>query len=260
MSEGQGLKSADLPVDGFFCFDDHGRGPDLSRRERYRARGVRDLRAGGDAVVGREDGRSFCQRKTFRHVSPEMQTIIAAACENAARPSIAPLPPCRSRLMPIRAAYNATSEGRAMTGAKILYGWSLLRCCKHHRKARQSARTDRRGVVAFRQSPRERCWMRRTLVLLADHELNASTFTVRCAAFIDGYLALRCGDRKGLLRSKVHVMAAWDRRRHAFWINFSPATLPPSSARRWRWASAFRASATWSIAMAIPAPCRCSPL
>jgi citrate synthase len=76
-------------------------------------------------------------------------------------------------------AYNSVADGRAATGARIL---RLVTAAMTRSEA--SADPIHRQVA--------RAWaptngyaedlIRRALVLLADHELNASTFTVRCAA------------------------------------------------------------------------------
>ena len=97
--------------------------------------------------------------------------------------------------------------------------------------------------------------IRRALVLLAEHELNASTFTARCAA----------STGLNLYDSVIAGLAALKGRSTA-----APACWPRSSSRRWsivmssqwsasasRSASALPASATASTSAAIPARSRC---
>jgi citrate synthase len=76
-------------------------------------------------------------------------------------------------------AYNATSEGRAATGARIvrLVAAAILNTEPSseplHVQIARAWAPKRKGAEDL---------IRRALVLLADHELNASTFTVRVAA------------------------------------------------------------------------------
>ena len=98
--------------------------------------------------------------------------------------------------------------------------------------------------------------IRRALVLLADHELNASTFTVRCAAstglnlydaMIAGLVALK-GPKHGgagVLAAQLRQDAGAGRRR------------ADRSASAWRSASVSPASATASTSTAIRARMRC---
>lgn len=77
------------------------------------------------------------------------------------------------------AAYNTTAEGRASTGAKILRLVTAAMLGTHP----GGAPIHEQIVDAWSlDHPHAKDLIRRALVLLADHELNASTFTVRCAA------------------------------------------------------------------------------
>lgn len=76
-------------------------------------------------------------------------------------------------------AFNRTPTGRAQTGARVmrLLAAAILDAAPSARPLHEQ--------VADAWAPgdaRARGLMRRALVLLADHELNASSFTVRCAA------------------------------------------------------------------------------
>jgi len=76
-------------------------------------------------------------------------------------------------------AFNRVPEGRAATGARI------LRLVAAAMTDGQPSAVPVHRQIARRWShsdPQAEDLLRRALVLLADHELNASTFTVRCAA------------------------------------------------------------------------------
>jgi citrate synthase len=94
-------------------------------------------------------------------------------------------------------AYNSTGEGRAATGARIvrLVAAAMLQT--------EPSTDPLHKQIARAWAPKHKHaedLIRRALVLLADHELNASTFTVRCAvstgislydAMIAGLVALK---------------------------------------------------------------------
>src|SRR5215469_6439387 len=76
-------------------------------------------------------------------------------------------------------AYNSVAEGRAATGARI------LRLAAAVMSGTEPSAEPIHKLVAGAWTPRHKHaedLVRRALVLLADHELNASTFTARCAA------------------------------------------------------------------------------
>jgi len=76
-------------------------------------------------------------------------------------------------------AYNSVAEGRAATGARI------LRLVAAAMTGSEPSAEPLHKQIARAWAPRyphAEDLIRRGLVLLADHELNASTFTVRCAA------------------------------------------------------------------------------
>jgi citrate synthase len=76
-------------------------------------------------------------------------------------------------------AYNSVSEGRAATGARI------LRLAVAAMIGAEPSADPLHKQIARAWAPKHKHaedLIRRALVLLADHELNASTFTVRCAA------------------------------------------------------------------------------
>jgi citrate synthase len=76
-------------------------------------------------------------------------------------------------------AYNSVAEGRAATGARI------LRLVAAAMTGGEPSAEPLHKQIARAWAPRHphaEDLIRRALVLIADHELNASTFTVRCAA------------------------------------------------------------------------------
>ncbi|HEY1709165.1 MAG TPA: citrate synthase family protein [Rhizomicrobium sp.] len=99
-------------------------------------------------------------------------------------------------------AYNNASEGRAATGARI------VRLVTAAMTGSEPSAEPLHKQIARAWAPKHKHaedLIRRALVLLADHELNASTFTVRCAvstgislydAMIAGLVALK-GPRHG---------------------------------------------------------------
>ena len=76
-------------------------------------------------------------------------------------------------------AFNATPEGRAITGAKIL---RLVTAAMLRTQPKALPIHEQIAQAWALAHPRAGDLIRHALVLLADHELNPSTFTVRCAA------------------------------------------------------------------------------
>jgi citrate synthase len=174
--EGQGLKSADLPVMDSSVSTITEDGPIY--------RGVKATALAENATF-EQAATLLWDAKTsdpfakgnLPLVSPEMQAIIVAA-EHAA-PIDRAIAALSLATDADPAAYNTTPEGRAMTGAKIL---RLV--------VAAMLKTQPKGTTIHEQivdawsldNPHAKDLMRRALVLLADHELNASTFAARCAA------------------------------------------------------------------------------
>ncbi len=176
MVEGQGLKSADLPVMDSAVSTITEAGPIY--------RGVRAVTLAETATF-EQCATLLWDAKTSDPFAKANIPLISAAMAKIieAADSATPIERAVAALALATesdpGAYNSTPEGRASTGARIL----------------------RLVVSAILQSPPSglpihqqiaRAWapahknaedlIRRALVLLADHELNASTFTVRCAA------------------------------------------------------------------------------
>ena len=157
---------------------DHHRGRrDLSRRKLRRSRRERHAGAYRDAVVGRHRRRSVCTGQ-LPEVSDEMRAIAEAARRAAPIDRAIAVLALAASADP--RAFTRAPDGRAMVGARIL---RLLVATMLNTRAvgRAAASADRAAPGRPTTSTRADL-IRRALVLLADHELNASTFTVRCAA------------------------------------------------------------------------------
>ena len=223
--EGQGLKSADLPVFDSSVSTITEEGP-LYRG--VRATVLAETATFEQAATLLWDARTSdpFAKNNLPHVSSAMTTIIAAA--NAASPIERAVAALALATESDPTAFNNTAEGRATTGAKILrlVVAAMLQTTPSGRPIHEQI------VEAWSLSnPHAKDLMRRALVLLADHELNASTFTARCAAstgvslydaVIAGLVALKgprhggvgpqtsrlldellAGDAAGLIRERV---------------------------------------------------------
>jgi len=199
MADGQGLKAADLPIldSAISTITEAGsiyRGVyavSLSQSATFEqaATLLWDSKASDPFAKANLPVISPAMRKILEatlNVVPTDRTIAVLALAAAADPR----------------AYNSVAEGRAAIGARILrlvisamIGAEPSADPLHRQIARAWAPQSRQAEDLIR----------RTLVLLADHELNASTFTVRCAvstgislydAVIAGLVALK-GPRHG---------------------------------------------------------------
>lgn len=133
-------------------------------------------------------------------VSPAMRAIIAAT--RHAPPIDRAVAVLSQAAEADPRAYNSVAEGRAATGARI------LRLVVATMIGAEPSAEPLHRQIARAWAPKHKHaedLIRRALVLLADHELNASTFTVRCAAstgvslydaIIAGLVALK-GPRHG---------------------------------------------------------------
>ena len=166
-----------LAGDGFGNFDHHRERPDLSRRELRRSRGNGHAGACRDAVVGRHQRRSVCAGQLSAGVRRDARDCRSRAPRCADRPG-----DCRAGAgaqVPIPRAFTRADDGRAMVGARILrlVVATMLNTSPSaeplHLQIAKAWAPDNKHAADL---------IRRALVLLAEHELNASTFTVRCAA------------------------------------------------------------------------------
>ncbi|MEI9992337.1 MAG: citrate synthase family protein [Rhizomicrobium sp.] len=133
-------------------------------------------------------------------VSPAMRAILAAT--RGAPPIDRAVAVLSQAAEADPRAYNSVAEGRAATGARI------LRLAVAAMIEAEPSAEPLHKQIARAWAPKHKHaedLIRRALVLLADHELNASTFTVRCAAstgislydaIIAGLVALK-GPRHG---------------------------------------------------------------
>jgi citrate synthase len=111
------------------------------------------------------------------HVSDEMQAIGAAARRAAPIDRAIAVLALATSADP--GAFTRAPEGRAMVGARIL---RLLVATMLNAEPSSELLHQQVAKVWAPDNKHAPDLIRRALVLLADHELNASTFTVRCAA------------------------------------------------------------------------------
>ncbi len=174
--EGQGLKAADLPVLDSSVSTITEDGPV------YRgvlATALSESATFEQAATLLWDARTSdpFAKENLPHISQPMRAILAATERAAPIDRAIAVLSLATEADP--AAFNATAEGRAITGAKIL----RLVVAAMLQTPPKGAPIHEQIVQAWALGhPRASDLIRRVLVLLADHELNASTFTVRCAA------------------------------------------------------------------------------
>ena len=145
-------------------------------------------------------------------MSPAMQAVLAATKQEAPIPRAVAVLALASDADP--RAFNRSKEGRAQIGARImrLVTAAILNTAPsaaplHKQVAQAWAPGNKAAEDLFR----------RALVLLADHELNASTYTLRCAAstglnlydaVIAGLVALKGPKHGGAGPLAAHMVAA----------------------------------------------------
>jgi citrate synthase len=174
--EGQGLKAADLPVMDSAVSTITEEGPIY--------RGVRAVTLAESATFEQcatllWDAKSVDPfvKANLPVISPAMRGVLEATRDAPPIDRVVAVLSLAAQADP--RAYNSAPEGRAATGARIL---RLVTAAMIG--AEPSAEPIHKQIA--------RAWapghahaeglIRRALVLVADHELNASTFTVRCAA------------------------------------------------------------------------------
>jgi citrate synthase len=176
MVEGQGLKSADLPVMDSAVSTITEDGPIY--------RGVNAVTLSENASFEQAatllwDARASdpFAKSNMPVVSPAMHKILEATRDAPPIDRVVAVLSQAAEADP--RAYNSVSEGRAATGARIVRlvaaavtGTEPSADPLHKQIARAWALKHKHAEDLIR----------RALVLLADHELNASTFTARCAA------------------------------------------------------------------------------
>jgi citrate synthase len=175
MVEGQGLKTADIPIMDSAVSTITVEGP-IYRG--VKATTLSDTASFEQAATLLWDSKSAdpFAKSNMPVISPAMKKILDATKD--APPIDRTIAVLSQAAEADPRAYNSTSEGRAATGARIV-----------RLAAAAMLQTEPSADPLHKQIAR--AWapghkhaedlIRRALVLLADHELNASTFTVRCA-------------------------------------------------------------------------------
>jgi citrate synthase len=176
MVEGQGLKAADLPVMDSSVSTITEDGPIY--------RGVNATTLSENASFEQAATLLWDARASDPFAKSNMPVVSTAMCKilEATRDA----PPI-DRVVAVLSqaaeadprAYNSVSEGRAATGARI------VRLVAAAMTGTEPSADPLHKQIARAWAPKHKHaedLIRRALVLLADHELNASTFTARCAA------------------------------------------------------------------------------
>ncbi|HEY2067984.1 MAG TPA: citrate synthase family protein [Rhizomicrobium sp.] len=174
--EGQGLRAADLPVMDSAVSTITEEGPIY--------RGVHAVALSQKATFEQAatllwDAKAFdpFAKSNLPIVSPAMKKILDAARDAAPMDRAVAVLSLAAEADP--RAYNSVSEGRAAVGARILR-LGIAAMLSAEPSADPLHRQIARAWAPKHKHAEE--LIRRALVLLADHELNPSTFTVRCAA------------------------------------------------------------------------------
>ncbi|MGN6515846.1 MAG: citrate/2-methylcitrate synthase [Rhizomicrobium sp.] len=175
MVEGQGLKSADLPIMDSAISTITVEGP-IYRG--VKATALADTATFEQAATLLWDSKSSdpFAKSNMPVISPGMRKIMEATKD--APPIDRAVAVLSQAAEADPRAYNSTSDGRAATGARIvrLVAAAMLQT--------EPSSEPLHKQIAQAWAPKHKHaedLIRRALVLLADHELNASTFTVRCA-------------------------------------------------------------------------------
>jgi citrate synthase len=197
--EGQGLKAADLPVMDSAVSTITEEGPIY--------RGVRAVTLAESATFEQcatllWDAKSVDPfiKANLPVISPAMRGVLVATRDAPPIDRVIAVLSLAAEADP--RAYNSVAEGRAATGARILR--LVTAAMIGAEPSADPIHKQIAGAWALGNVHAEGL-VRRALVLVADHELNASTFTVRCAAstgislydaMIAGLVALK-GPRHG---------------------------------------------------------------
>jgi citrate synthase len=214
--EGQGLRAADLPVLDSAVSTITEEGPIYRGVNAVALSEAATLEQAATLLWG-VDGTDPFVKSNLPIVSPAMKAVLEAARDAPAVDRAVAVLALAADADP--RAYNSVTDGRAATGARIMrlviaamIGIAPSSDPLHKQVARAWASKHKASEDLIR----------RALVLLADHELNPSTFTVRCAAstwislydaVIAGLVALK-GPRHGgagpLASKLVETLSAGD--------------------------------------------------
>ncbi len=174
--EGQGLKAADLPVLDSAISTITEDGPIYRGVNAVTLSETATFEQAATLLWDAKSSDPFA-KTIMPIVSSAMKKILEASRDAPAMDRAAAILALAAEADP--RAYNSVAEGRAATGARILrlvisamIGVAPSSDPLHQQIARAWAPNHKHAEDL----------VRRALVLLADHELNASTFTVRCAA------------------------------------------------------------------------------
>jgi citrate synthase len=174
--EGQGLKSADLPVMDSAVSTIMEDGPVYRGVLATTLAEAATFEQAATLLWDAKTSDPFA-KENLPHISKDMTAILAATARAAPIDRAIAVLALATEADP--AAFNATQEGRAIAGAKIL----RLVAAAILQTSPKAMPIHEQIVRAWALNhPHASSLIRRTLVLLADHELNPSTFTVRCAA------------------------------------------------------------------------------
>jgi len=187
--EGQGLRASDLPVLDSAVSTITESGPIYRGVSAVALAETATLEQASTLLWGVSGSDPFA-KANLPVVSPAMQAVFEATRDATPVERTIAMLALASSADP--RAYNSVLEGRASTGARI------MRLVAAAMTGAEASAEPLHRQIAQRWSCKGRTaedLIRRALVLLADHELNPSTFTVRCAAstFISLYDAVIAG-------------------------------------------------------------------
>ncbi|MGN6149237.1 MAG: citrate synthase family protein [Rhizomicrobium sp.] len=188
MVEGQGLKAADLPVLDSAVSTITFEGPIYRGVKATTLSETATFEQAATLLWDSKSSDPFA-KSNMPVISPAMRKILEATKD--ASPIDRAVAVLSQAAEADPRAYNSASEGRAATGARIvrLVAAAMLQT--------EPSSEPLHKQIAQAWAPKHKHaedLIRRALVLLADHELNASTFTLRCAistgiSLYDGVIA-----------------------------------------------------------------------
>jgi citrate synthase len=190
MVEGQGLRAADLPVMDSAVSTITEDGPIYRGVNAVSLSEAATLEQAATLLWDASGSSDPFAKSNLPIVSPAMKKILAATQDASPVERAVAVLALAAGADP--RAFNAVAEGRAATGARI------MRLNIAAMISVEPSVDPLHRQIARTWAPKHKHaddLIRRALVLLADHELNPSTFTVRCAAstFISLYDAVIAG-------------------------------------------------------------------
>jgi citrate synthase len=176
MVEGQGLKAADLPVMDSAVSTITVEGPIYRGVKATTLSETATFEQAATLLWDSKSSDPFA-KSNMPVISPVMRQILDATKDSQPIDRAVAVLSQATEADP--RAYNSASEGRAATGARI------VRLVVAAMIGTEPSADPVHKQIARAWAPKHKHaedLIRRALVLLADHELNASTFTLRCAA------------------------------------------------------------------------------